>query len=296
MTTAQDQLISAPSKATPSRPRRRRGARGAAPAEASAWVRTLQFIAVFIGVVAVWQLAVTVTHVDPVIFPKPWDVAKALWGSIAVSPSSRLSYVPHLDQTLKEVVAGYAVGCTGGLILAILSLYVRLFAIIAKPFVVAFQSMPKIALAPLVVVWFGFGFTSKFALVSIATFFPLYVNGLVGFHSVDIGLIRMMRSFDASSFQLFRKVQFLAALPFIFAGLEISVVHAVTAAVAAEFLGGQEGLGVRIIESEQTLDVPSIFAELILLALIGVLLHSIISLVRRFTVTWTSDQLLLKDQ
>jgi NitT/TauT family transport system permease protein len=133
-------------------------------------------------------------------------------------------------------------------------------------------------------------------LVALTTFFPLYVNGLVGFQTVDLGLIRMMRSFNASSLQIFRKVQFFAALPFIFAGLEIAVVHAITVAVAAEFLGGQSGLGVRIVQSEQTLDVPSIFAELILLALIGVILHTAVSLVRKRTVTWTGEQLLYKDQ
>jgi NitT/TauT family transport system permease protein len=130
----------------------------------------------------------------------------------------------------------------------------------------------------------------------VATFFPLFVNGLVGFRSVDIGLIRMMRSFNASSFQIFRKVQLRASLPFVFAGLEIAVVHAVTSAVAAEFLGGQKGLGVRIIESEQTLDVPSIFGVLILLALTGAMLNFIIVQVRKRTVTWTGERLVFTDQ
>jgi NitT/TauT family transport system permease protein len=219
-----------------------------------------------------------------------------MWDSVTASPSSRVSYLPHITQTLSEVLAGYAVGCTAGLLLAVASLYVRLFEVLVRPFVVAFQSMPKIALAPLVVVWFGFGFASKFVLVVVATFFPLFVNGLVGFRSVDIGLIRMMRSFNASSLQIFRKVQFRAALPFIFAGLEIAVVHAVTSAIAAEFLGGQKGLGVRIIESEQTLDVPSIFGVLVLLALMGALLNLAIVQVRKRTVTWTGERLVFTDQ
>lgn len=276
--------------------RGRRRPRSTAPPKESALRNTLLFLAVAVGLVVVWQVVVTVTKVSPVIFPKPGDVAKAMWESVKAPPSSRISYLPHLGETLVEVLTGYLVGCTAGLLLAVASLYIRIFEIVIRPFVVAFQSMPKIALAPLVVVWFGFGFKSKFVLVAVATFFPLFVNGLVGFRSVEIGLIRMMRSFNASSLQIFRKVQFRAALPFIFAGLEIAVVHAVTSAIAAEFLGGQKGLGVRIIESEQTLDVPSIFGVLILLALMGGLLNALIVLVRKRTVTWTGERLLLTDQ
>jgi NitT/TauT family transport system permease protein len=259
-------------------------------------VRALQYTGVLVGVVLLWQLIVTILHVNPVLVPSATDTARSLWESIWISPSSTASYVPDTLETLKEVLIGYVIGCAIGMIMAMLSLYIRLFAILARPLVVAFQSMPKIALAPLFVVWFGFGAASKFTLVAVTVFFPLYVNALVGFQSVDVGLIRMMRSFNASSPQIFRKVQFLAALPFVFAGLEIAVVHAVTVAVAAEFLGGQSGLGVRIVDSEQTLDVPSIFAELILLAIIGVILYSLISLLRKRTVTWTGEQLLLKDQ
>lgn len=291
----QDQSTSAPPGAAPGRGRPRRP-RQAAPPGDSALRNGLLFLAVSVGLIVVWQIVVVVTHVHAVIFPKPTDVAKAMWDSLTAPPSSRLSYLPHIEQTLTEVLAGYAVGCTAGLLLAVASLYIRLFEVLVRPFVVAFQSMPKIALAPLVVVWFGFGFASKFALVAVATFFPLFVNGLVGFRSVDIGLIRMMRSFNASPLQIFRKVQFRAALPFIFAGLEIAVVHAVTSAIAAEFLGGQKGLGVRIIESEQTLDVPSIFGVLALLALMGALLNFAIVQVRKRTVTWTGERLVLTDQ
>jgi NitT/TauT family transport system permease protein len=291
--TAQDEIVSATNGAAPG-PRNKRRNRPAA--HTSRLVRALQYAGVLVGVVVVWQLVVTIFHINPVLVPSATDTAESLWKSIWISPSSPASYVPDTLETLKEVVIGYVLGCAIGLLMAIVSLYVRLFAILARPLVVAFQSMPKIALAPLFVVWFGFGATSKFTLVAVTTFFPLYVNALVGFQSVDIGLIRMMRSFNASSLQIFRKVQFLIALPFIFAGLEIAVVHAVTVAVAAEFLGGQSGLGVRIVDSEQTLDVPSIFAELVLLAIIGVLLYSLISLLRKRTVTWTGEQLLLKDQ
>jgi NitT/TauT family transport system permease protein len=256
----------------------------------------LLFIVFAIGLAVVWEWYVVWAHVPPVIIPRPTAILHALYVGLTAPPTSRLSFVPHFLATLKEVGAGYVVGSLLGLVLAIATIRFRLFEILVRPLVVAFQSVPKIALAPLMLVWFGFGFNSKFALVIIATFFPIFVNGITGFHSVDVGLVRMMRSFQASRWQIFWKVQFRSALPFIFAGLEIGIVHAVTSAVAAEFLGGQEGLGVRIFESEQTLDVASIFAVLVLLALMGGVLHGLVGQVRKRVVTWTGERLLFVDQ
>jgi NitT/TauT family transport system permease protein len=256
----------------------------------------LLFIAFAIGLGIAWELYVVWANVPSVIIPRPSAIIRALFIGLSANPTSRASYIPHLFATLKEVVAGYALGSFLGLMLAILSVRFRLFEVLVRPLVVAFQSVPKIALAPLMLVWFGFGFNSKFALVTIATFFPIFVNGLTGFRSVDVGLVRMMRSFQASTWQIFSKVQFRTALPFIFAGLEIGIVHAVTSAIAAEFLGGQEGLGVRIIQSEQTLDVASIFAVLVLLALMGGVLHALVGQVRKRVVTWTGERLLYVDQ
>jgi NitT/TauT family transport system permease protein len=256
----------------------------------------LTFIVFVIVLVVVWEWYVGFANVRSIIIPRPTEIVHALYVGLTAPPSSRASYLPHLAQTLEEVVAGYAVGSLIGLVLAIASVRFRLFEVLARPLVVAFQSVPKIAIAPLMLVWFGFGFNSKFALVIVATFFPIFVNGITGFRSVDLGLVRMMRSFRASSWQIFWKVQFPSAMPFLFAGLEIGIVHAITSAIAAEFLGGQLGLGVRIIESEQTLDVPSIFAVLVLLGVMGGVLHGLVSLLRRRVVTWTGERLLYVEQ
>jgi NitT/TauT family transport system permease protein len=246
--------------------------------------------------ILLWEWAVGFFNVRKIVFPAPSAIAHALDVGLTANPSSRLSYVPHILATLKEVLAGYALGCSIGLLLAMMTVRFRVFEVLFRPLAVALQSVPKVALAPLMLVWFGLGFESKFALVTLATFFPLFINGIAGFDSVDVGYIRMMRSFQATGGQIFRKVQFKTALPFIFAGLEISVVHAVTAAVAAELLGGQVGLGVRIIQSEQILDVPAIFAALVLLAIMGGCLYGIVSFVRKRVVTWTGDRLLYSDQ
>jgi NitT/TauT family transport system permease protein len=244
--------------------------------------------------ILLWEWAVGFFHVRKIVVPAPSAILNALY--IGLTASGRQSYFPHILATLKEVLAGYIVGCSFGLLLAMLTVRFRTFEVLFRPLAVGLQSVPKVALAPLMLIWFGLGFQSKFALVTLATFFPLFINGMAGFNSVDLGYIRMMRSFQATGGQIFRKVQFKTALPFIFAGLEISVVHAVTAAVAAELLAGQEGLGVRIIQSEQTFDVPSIFAVLLLLGIMGGCLYGIVAFVRRRVVTWTGDRLLYADQ
>jgi NitT/TauT family transport system permease protein len=237
-------------------------------------------------ILAVWELLVIVTGTNEVILPRPTNIFRALAEGFSAPINSRASYVPHIRQTLGEVLAGYALGCSAGLALATLSVRFPLLEFLTRPLVVAFQSVPKVALAPLVIIWFGFGFNSKFALVTLATFFPLFVNGIAGFKSVDEGPLRMMRSFGASGWQVFTKVTFPAALPYIFAGLEIALVHAITSAIAAEFLGGQMGLGVMILQMEQLLETAAIFSVLMILAAIGWLLSVALGIARRRIVHW----------
>ena len=239
-----------------------------------------------LAILATWEGVVTLTGLNEVILPKPSSIARALVDGFNAPVTSRGSYFPHIAQTLGEVLAGYVLGCSAGLALATISVRFRLIELMLRPLVVAFQSMPKIALAPLVVIWFGFGFNSKFALVTLATFFPLFVNGIAGFQSVEEAPLRMMRSFGASKWQIFTKITVPTALPYIFAGLEIAEVHAVTSAIAAEFLGGQIGLGVMILQQEQLLDVAGIFSVLMILAAMGWLLNMLLGVARRRVVDW----------
>jgi NitT/TauT family transport system permease protein len=237
-------------------------------------------------VLLAWEAAVVLGNVNEVIVPRPSSILRALVDGFGAPPTSRASYLVHMRQTLSEMLAGYVLGCSLGVALAMISTRFALVEFLARPFVVAFQSVPKIALAPLLIIWFGLGFNSKFALVVLATFFPLFVNGVAGFKSVEEGPRRLMRSFGASGWQIFTKVTFPTALPFIFAGLEIAMVHAITSAVAAEFLGGQLGLGVMIMQMEQLLDTPAIFAILLILAVVGWLFNVALGIVRRRVVHW----------
>lgn len=273
-----DQLTAAASRVPP---KQRRSPRVPRPS-----ARVLLLFAIIAALITVWEATVTLTKTNEIILPKPSSIFLALVDGFSAPVTSRASYFPHIRQTMSEVLAGYVVGSAAGLGLATISVRFALVEYLLRPFVVALQSMPKIALAPLLIVWFGFGFNSKFALVILATFFPLFVNGIAGFKSVEEGPLRMMQSFGASAWQIFSKVTFPTALPYIFAGLEIGMVHAITSAVAAEFLGGQLGLGVEIIIMEQTLDVPGIFSVLMILAFIGWLMSVLLGYLRRRIVYW----------
>src|SRR2546422_796910 len=251
-------------------------------------VLLLAVIAVFFFV---WEMGVTLTGTLEIILPKPTSIYRALVSGFFDQPvTSRASYIFHMQQSLSQILSGYVVGSTLGLLLAMVSVRFSVVEFVLRPFVVALQSMPKIALAPVLIVWFGLGFNSKFVLVVLATFFPLFVNGVTGFTSVEEGPLRMMRSFGASPRQIFTKLTFPTALPFIFAGLEIAMVHAITSGIAAEFLGGQRGLGTMMLIMQQIVDVPGMFSVLVILAFIGWLLSVLLAFLRRRIVFWAPDE------
>ena len=251
------------------------------------FVLMLVVLAVFF---AVWEAGVHFTGTLEIILPKPSSIFLALVDGFTQPVTSRASYFYHAQQSLSQIFAGYAVGCTLGLLLAMVSVRFAIVEYLLRPFIVALQSMPKIALAPVLIVWFGLGFNSKFVLVILATFFPLFVNGVTGFKSVDEGPLLMMRSFGASPRQIFTKLTLPTGLPFIFAGLEIAMVHAITSGIAAEFLGGQRGLGTMILISQQIIDVPGMFSILVILAFIGWLMSVLIGFLRRRIVYWAPER------
>jgi NitT/TauT family transport system permease protein len=252
------------------------------------FVLLLVVLAVFFGV---WELGVHFTGTYEIILPKPSSIFRALIYGFSQSPTSRASYFYHAQQSLMQIFAGYIVGCTLGLLLATISTRFAIVEYVMRPFIIAINSMPKIALAPVLIVWFGLGFNSKFVLVTLATFFPLFVNGVTGFKSVEEGPLRMMRSFGATPRQIFTKLTFPTALPFIFAGLEIAMVHAITSGIAAEFLGGQRGLGTMMLISQQIVDVPGMFSVLVILALIGWAMSALIQFLRRRVVYWAPSSI-----
>ena len=146
--------------------------------------------------------------------------------------------------------------------------------------------MPKIAIAPLIVVWFGFDTSSKVVIAATVAFFPVLVNVVVGLKTIDAGKLELMRSLRATRWQTFRLVQFPNALPFVFAGLDVAIVFSVLGAIVGEFVGAQRGLGNLILQFNMTLDIAGVFAVLIMLSLMGVALHLIMQAIQRRIIFW----------
>jgi NitT/TauT family transport system permease protein len=234
---------------------------------------------------ALWEGAVRLLSVPAFILPPPSQVGLALYRG-AISGI----YVQNLWITLAETLLGFALGSSIAFVLGIGLAASRAVEYFLYPYIVMFQSMPKVALAPLVVVWFGLGLTSKVVSAALIAFFPLLVNTVVGLRSADEDRVDLMRSLGASQMQIFRMLRLPSALPFIMAGLEVAVVFSLVGAIVAEFVGAEAGLGMLIQSRNFSMDVAGEFAILFILAVVGLILNAVLVFVRRRVLFWDASQ------
>jgi NitT/TauT family transport system permease protein len=231
----------------------------------------------------VWHAVVAVLAIDPQIVPRPLDVVRMLW---ALAMSGQLTDATWV--TLQETLVGFVIGSVLGIGLAVLLSEVRVLRQILQPYVVALQAVPKVAVAPLFLIWFGFGIQSKVALVISIMFFPVLVNTLVGLESVDADQLELMRAYRASRWQTLRRVKLYVALPYVFASFEVCLVLSLTAAVVAEMLGSGTtiGLGTLINIYSARMASVAVFAVLVVLSVLGVVLHGLVLLAASRCLSW----------
>jgi NitT/TauT family transport system permease protein len=246
------------------------------------FVLRLLLIAVFLGV---WEAVVRVFEIPMFILPTPSNVFVALWRGIVT-----WLYVDHVCITLTETLLGFVVGTSLAFVFGTVIALSRPVEYFLYPFIVMFQSMPKVALAPLIIVWFGLGLASKVVNAALVAFFPLMVNTIVGLRSAEEDKVNLMKSLAATRGQIFWMLQLPNAMPYIFAGLEIAMIFALIGAIVAEFVGAQSGLGMLIQSMNFTMDVAGQFSVLLLLSLLGLLLNGIVVLVRRRVLFWDASQ------
>jgi NitT/TauT family transport system permease protein len=224
-----------------------------------------------------WQAVVFVGGYPPFILPGPLTVAERL-----VRAWTDGTMWPHMQTTLVEVLLGFAIGAGLALVTGVLLARSRLAERLLSPYLVAAQATPILALAPLIVLWFGTGLVSKLVITTLIVFFPVAVATMVGIRSVDPRLLEMARSFRATGWQVVTRVEVPAALPAILGGMRVGVTLAVIGAIVAEWAGGETGLGVLINVARGSLfDIPLMFATLVTLALTGVALYLVMLLVER---------------
>jgi len=236
--------------------------------------------------IALWVLAVRVLRVPPYILPAPEAVLKALWSGLAIDPASPKGYYLPLWSTLSNAATGFAIGSALGLLLGSLMAESRWVEKLLMPYAFALQSLPKVAIAPLVVIWFGFGDGSKIAIAALLSFFPVLINSFTGLRAAEPEKLDLMSSLSATRFETYRIVKLPNAAPFIFAGLDMAVVYALLGAIVAEFLGAQQGMGVVITQAQAVSDVAGVFAALVILGVLGIVLHSSVRRLEHRVVHW----------
>ena len=240
-------------------------------------------VVVFIGLLVVWQAVVKLFDVSNILVPAPTAVLESL-----VDGFQDGSLVAQSVVTLKEILIGFGIAVGSALAAAVLITQFRTVERVLFPLLILTQTIPKVAMAPLLIVWFGIGISSKVLTVALIAFFPLLINAILGFRSAAHEQVEMLRSFGASRVQVMRHLQIPSALPHIFAGLEVAVILSVTGAVVAEFVGSSEGLGYLIQASNFTLDVARTFAVIVVLSAIGIALHAVVVQIGKRLVFWTA--------
>ena len=237
------------------------------------------------AILAIWEAVVRVFSIPAFILPAPSSVAVALWRG-----TTSMLYLEHLYITVSETLLGFVVGSILALALGTVIALSRRVEYYVYPFVVMFQAMPKVALAPLIIVWFGLGLTSKVVQAAFTAFFPLMVNTIAGLRSADEDRVALMRSLDASQMQIFTMLRVPSAMPFIMAGFEIAMVLSLIGAIVAEFVGAQKGLGMLIMSMTFTMDVAGQFSVLLVLSVLGLILNAIIVGIRKRVLFWDVSQ------
>ncbi|WP_051821463.1 ABC transporter permease [Streptomyces sp. SCSIO 75703] len=239
---------------------------------------------VFVVVLLLWQYLVPVLGVDEYVLPRPSRIAEALMTQL-----SDALFWTHMKVTLLESLYGFVLGVGAALLLGTLISQIRLVEKTLMPYIVAFQTVPKVALAPLFVVWFGFGMTSKVVMAAVISFFPMLVNVIEGLRSADADRVQMLTVFGAGKFDVFRRVRLPSALPFVFAGLDIGIVFAILGAVVGEFIGAKEGLGYLLLQTNYNFDIAGMFAVLVVLSVLGLIAHFIIRAAQKRFAFWAED-------
>jgi NitT/TauT family transport system permease protein len=243
-------------------------------------------IAGFLALILIWKLLVIALNVPPYILPAPERVFTALWSGIAVSPTSPLGFYLPLWSTLANALLGFAIGAGLGLIFGSLMAEFRPVETALMSYAFALQSLPKVAIAPLIVIWCGFGDGSKVAMAALLAFFPMMVNTFAGMRSAEVERLELMQALSASRLETYRLVKLPSAAPYIFAGLDMGIVYALLGTIVAEFLGAQEGMGVVITKAQAVTDVAGVFAVLVILGATGIVLHLAVRAAQRWVIHW----------
>jgi NitT/TauT family transport system permease protein len=248
-------------------------------------IHAIEILIAVAGIGMAWHIYVTVFDIPPFLLPAPASVASAIW---AMAASGQLW--SNLAYTLGNLIIGFAIGAGTGVAAGLgLARSPKVEAALEGP-LLFLQTAPKIALAPLFVIWFGLGATSKIVLIVSLVFFPVMIGMLVGIRGVDRQFLDLAKILKLSTWQLFRRIELPAAMPELFVGLRIGAVQAVVGAILAEWMSGQKGLGYLMTYATATYRTPMLFAAVILTVALGLAVYSIVDQAERRLLSWRDDR------
>lgn len=235
------------------------------------------------GFLIIWEALVRLFNVKTYLVPPPSTVAMEL-----VRRFPRI--LDSTGVTTLEIAVGFAIAVLLAIPMALAVAFSPWVERNVYPAIVTFTIIPKIAIAPLFIIWFGFGLAPKVLLVFLLSFFPMLVNNIAGFRSVSSEILDFARSTGARSWRLFVKIRLPASLPFMFVGMKIGATNAVTAAVVAEFVASNKGLGYLLLEYNGDLETAAVFATVVVLSVFGLALYYLVELVERLAIPWHVSQ------
>ncbi len=242
------------------------------------WIAAPALTAVLI---AAWYFYVSLSGVSAFILPGPGAVWLAFVDLIETGTTWS-----HVLVTIDETLMGFALAAITGVGLGVAVGKLRWLERTLNPFIIASQVVPKVALIPLFIVWFGFGSTSKVLIAAVIAFFPIFTNTVLGVKSIEPGHRDVMTSLNASRLEQFRRLELPAAAPYILTGMEVGIVLAIIGTVVAQFLGGNAGLGYLLVAKMNAYETDSLFAVIVLLTLVGFVFHAAVGLARRWLIPW----------
>jgi NitT/TauT family transport system permease protein len=240
-----------------------------------------------LGFLFIWQLAVMILGIKEFILPTPITTFSYLF---IPKLAAQYDWLTHIETTLIEVLIGFSVTAVVGVFVAVVMTWSHFLRQIIMPIITLFNSLPKIALAPLFLLWFGYGIIPNVMIAFLISFFPIVINTSAGLNAVEADLLDLVHYLHATKWQVFVKIRLPNSLPYIFSGFKISATLCVVGVIVGEFIASTQGLGFLLKSAQGLMDTPPMFASLILISILGLSFFGFITLLERWVMPWQQSK------
>lgn len=238
-----------------------------------------QVVLAYIGIIVIWQYGTGFAGIAEYLLPIPSAIALKFWQTLSIQ-------VYHLSITVATTVIGLAMALVIGILLALCIIYIKPVKAIIMPILAAFNSIPKIAIAPLFVIWFGLGAESKVMLAFLLGLFPVFVNSVTGLGEIETDILDLARLANGTELRIFKKVRLMNAVPYIIDAVKVALPLALVGSIVGEFIGGNRGIGYLILSAQFNLDTPLVFACLLSITLFTTAAIGVVVLLERILLKW----------